>query len=363
VGRRPGSRCRRTRSGPPRRCSGHRPARPGQSAGVRRASAPATGRGARSGRTGSPRPSSNGPLTITTPPSGTGRYPSRLARSAPRPSAPAGCPRAAGPDRVQQPRGPGRPRRASRRRKLSGSVRPRSIPQRRRRHWLGPTRTAAGPSRRSGPISWSAEVTGRLASAPSMATRPGRGGRRTRAASPRRHAGADRPDPHAVIPYPGGSRPSFLSDPAGMWAHDWTTAHSGADAADIEGLTASIRAHRVEVIDRADDWITIETDAGQQIAFQLAPDQCHRSGRGRSIRSSPSRPDGQRHRPAAERAERRLGATPARPREAGSRWPTGGHPFDLCQRDEQDAGRGCSRPPSTRPDAIGLPGSTPRCWA
>jgi catechol-2,3-dioxygenase len=107
------------------------------------------------------------------------------------------------------------------------------------------------------------------------------------------------------------------------------------DAPDIDKL-ASFYAELTgwEIVQRDSDWITLRAEAGQEVAFQLAPDHI-----------APQWP-GQEHpqqfhldllvdgyEAAAERAVG-LGATRL---ADGANWITladpAGHPFDLCQRD------------------------------
>jgi catechol-2,3-dioxygenase len=107
------------------------------------------------------------------------------------------------------------------------------------------------------------------------------------------------------------------------------------DAADIDTLASFYTALTGgEVVRREDDWITIRLPAGQEIAFQLAPD--HVPPRWPS-QDQPQQfhldllVDG--HEAAAKRAVE-LGATRL---ADGPSWITladpAGHPFDLCQRD------------------------------
>jgi catechol-2,3-dioxygenase len=128
------------------------------------------------------------------------------------------------------------------------------------------------------------------------------------------------------------------------------------DAADIEGLaTFYSELTGWKVLDQESDWITIGTGQGQRVAFQLAPDHV------------PPQWPGQEHpqqfhldltvngiEAAAERAEA-LGATRL---GTGASWITmadpAGHPFDLCQRDEQVLGMGLFAATIDAPDAVGL---------
>ena len=107
------------------------------------------------------------------------------------------------------------------------------------------------------------------------------------------------------------------------------------DARDIEKLS-SFYAELTgwEIVRKESDWITLRTEAGPEIAFQLAPDHV-----------APQWPDQQHpqqfhldlqvddHQAAAERAIA-LGATRL---ADGATWITladpAGHPFDLCQKD------------------------------
>jgi catechol 2,3-dioxygenase-like lactoylglutathione lyase family enzyme len=107
------------------------------------------------------------------------------------------------------------------------------------------------------------------------------------------------------------------------------------DAPDIEGLASFYTALTGwDVIEREQDWITVRSPDGQEVAFQLAPD--HVAPRWPS-QDHPQQfhldlmIDG--YEAAAERAVG-LGATRL---ATGPTWVTladpAGHPFDLCQRD------------------------------
>ncbi len=107
------------------------------------------------------------------------------------------------------------------------------------------------------------------------------------------------------------------------------------DAPDIEKL-ASFYAELAgwEITGKESEWITLQTEDGQEIAFQLAPDHVAPQWPGQE---HPQQfhldllVDG--HEAAAERAVG-LGATRL---AAGPTWITladpAGHPFDLCQKD------------------------------
>ena len=128
------------------------------------------------------------------------------------------------------------------------------------------------------------------------------------------------------------------------------------DAADIEALTDFwTKLTGWEVTGRDDDWITVRTGAGQDVAFQKAPDHV------------PPQWPGQEHpqqfhldllvdgiEEAAQRAES-LGATRL---GAGATWITladpAGHPFDLCQRDGQGSATGLFAVTIDAPDASAL---------
>lgn len=128
------------------------------------------------------------------------------------------------------------------------------------------------------------------------------------------------------------------------------------DAADIEGLAAFYgELTGWKTLDQDSDWISLVTDSGQEIAFQLAADHV------------PPQWPGQEHpqqfhldltvngiEAAAERAVK-LGATRL---GTGASWITladpAGHPFDLCQRDEQESGMGLFATTIDAPDAVGL---------
>jgi catechol-2,3-dioxygenase len=107
------------------------------------------------------------------------------------------------------------------------------------------------------------------------------------------------------------------------------------DAADIEKL-ASFYAELTgwEITRRDTDWITVRTGAGQEVAFQLAPNHVAPKWPGQELPQQfhlDLQVDG--HEAAAERAVA-LGATRL---AEGPNWITladpAGHPFDLCQKD------------------------------
>ena len=138
-----------------------------------------------------------------------------------------------------------------------------------------------------------------------------------------------------------------------------TNARLGAiafDAADIEGL-ADFYAQLTgwQVVSRDSDWITLRTSAGEEVAFQLAPDHV-----------APEWPGQQRpqqvhldlqvedHEAAAARAE----ALGARRLGAGETWITladpAGHPFDLCRAEGVGAETKLYATTFDAPDASGL---------
>lgn len=107
------------------------------------------------------------------------------------------------------------------------------------------------------------------------------------------------------------------------------------DAQDIDKL-ASFYAQLTGwlIVDKDDDWITVRTAGGQDVAFQLAPDHVAPQWPGQDHPQQfhlDLQVDGTAA--AAERAVS-LGATRL---GAGSTWITladpAGHPFDLCQQD------------------------------
>jgi predicted enzyme related to lactoylglutathione lyase len=128
------------------------------------------------------------------------------------------------------------------------------------------------------------------------------------------------------------------------------------DAPDIKGL-ASFYAELTgwKIARTEDDWITMQTSDGKEVAFQKAPDHI-----------SPQWPGQERpqqmhldllvedHEAAAERAVA-LGATRL---STGSSWITladpAGHPFDLCQRDGYGAEIGLFAVTIDAPDAAAL---------
>jgi catechol 2,3-dioxygenase-like lactoylglutathione lyase family enzyme len=128
------------------------------------------------------------------------------------------------------------------------------------------------------------------------------------------------------------------------------------DGPDIEKLAAFYtELTGWEIADKDDDWITLRTGDGQEIALQLAPDYV-----------APQWP-GQEHpqqfhldllidgyQAAAERAVS-LGATRL---ADGATWVTladpAGHPFDLCQRDDVGPVMGLFAVTIDAPDAAAL---------
>jgi predicted enzyme related to lactoylglutathione lyase len=128
------------------------------------------------------------------------------------------------------------------------------------------------------------------------------------------------------------------------------------DARDIEKL-ASFYAQLTgwHIADKADDWITLRTAGGQEVAFQLAPDHVAPQWPGQDHPQQfhlDLQVDGTEA--AAERAIR-LGATRL---AAGPTWITladpAGHPFDLCQQDGIGSVMGLFAATIDAPDASAL---------
>jgi predicted enzyme related to lactoylglutathione lyase len=107
------------------------------------------------------------------------------------------------------------------------------------------------------------------------------------------------------------------------------------DAADIEKLASFyVELTGWEIARRDSDWITVRTGAGQEVAFQLAPNHVAPKWPGQELPQQfhlDLQVDG--YEAAAERAVG-LGATRL---AEGPTWITladpAGHPFDLCQKD------------------------------
>lgn len=128
------------------------------------------------------------------------------------------------------------------------------------------------------------------------------------------------------------------------------------DAPDIEKL-ASFYAQLTgwHIADKEDDWITLRTAGGQDVAFQLAPDHVAPQWPGQDHPQQfhlDLQVDGTEA--AAERAVR-LGATRL---GAGPTWITladpAGHPFDLCQQDGVGSVMGLFAATIDAPDASAL---------
>ena len=132
--------------------------------------------------------------------------------------------------------------------------------------------------------------------------------------------------------------------------------HITLDAADIEQLAAFYAdLTGWQITGRTDHWITITTDAGQKIGFQLAPDhvapQWPGQERPQQAHLDLTIDDIEAH---AERAEK-LGAVRL---ARGQNWITladpAGHPFDLCQRDGVGPVMGLFAVTIDAPDAAAL---------
>jgi catechol 2,3-dioxygenase-like lactoylglutathione lyase family enzyme len=128
------------------------------------------------------------------------------------------------------------------------------------------------------------------------------------------------------------------------------------DAPDIEALAAFYsELTGWEVVHRDDDWITMHTDAGRRVAFQLAPDHIAPEWPGQD---KPQQFHLDLQIDDTEKAALRAAELGATRLADGPTWITmadpAGHPFDLCQKDGVGPTMGLFAPTIDAPDASGL---------